>query len=905
MKYLFKGCLQIIFLAAIVTNSFAQDTLPVITENDYAKWQTLGSFSISDNGTWLSWNVSLSEGGDTLYLKNALSAKMYKYPLSAGNVFSSDSKWAACRMGYSEKEIEKMNEQKKPVRYKTRLINLESGVERVFDNIESYNFTKNADHLIMSGYANEDKTRNIYLHNLNTGVTKNIGNVTEFAVNKPGNRLAYIINAEDKKGNGVELMDLDNYAISFLSNDTSVYKSLVWEREGNVLMFLKAFTDTSYVEENHCLFIVRNIFTKPEIKTFNPISTAEFPGEMRIKETYRPSVSDDYRFMFFGAYDWTKKEKKDKKSEEAEEKLPGVDIWHWKDDPIQPRQKNTYNSDKDFIYLHAWNTETNRIVRITSDTLRQATITGGGHHAVISDDTPYKPLFREPTSDYYIADAETGNRKLFLSAFSSQVGSSPGGKYLLYFKDKNWWVYDIRKDSHLNLTGAIDTEFWNTRDDSPLEVKPPFGNGGWLKDDKALFVYDEFDVWKLYPDGSKPVRLTSGKENKIRFRIQRLDSEYPYIDGSEALYFSASGDLTKESGYYRMTVKDKFEKLIYENRSISGLRKAEKSDFFVYRSETYSESPNIFRTVGSFTDPLKISDTNPQQAKFAWGKSELIDFKNRDGKQLQGALFYPAKYEPGKKYPMIVYIYEIRSNVVNQYVSPSLKSAYNTTNYTSQGYFVFQPDIVYKTNHPGESAADCVIPAVEAVLKTGMIDEKKIGLMGHSWGAYQTSFIITQTDMFAAAVAGAPLINMISMYNEIYWNTGNPNQNIFEISQGRLRDPWWVRLEEYMSNSPMFQAQKIQTPLLVAFGTSDGAVDWHQGIEMFTTMRRMEKPYIMLVYDSENHSLAKKENQIDYTKKVKEFFNHHLLGDKPEEWIQKGKKYLEKKILEEKAAEKK
>jgi len=670
-------------------------------------------------------------------------------------------------------------------------------------------------------------------------------------------------------------------------------------------MFLKAFIDTSYVEDNHILFIVRNIYIKPEIKSFNPSTDTDFPAGLRIKETYRSSVSDDHRIMFFGAYEWTKKEKKDKKPGEAEEKLPGVDIWHWKDDPIQPRQKNTYSADKDFTYLYAWNPETDQVIRITNDTIRQATITGDGLHAVISDDTPYKPAFREPTYDYYLADVTTGNKKLLLSNFTSLYGSSPGGKYILYFKDKNWWVYDISKGSHINLTEGIDTDLWNTRDDSPLEVKPPFGNGGWLKDDKALFVYDEYDVWKISMDGSKPLRLTNGKENRIRFRIQRLEYEYPYIDGSKPLYFSASGDITKESGYYRMTVKNKLEKLIYENKSISSLRKAEKSDFFLYRAETYSESPNIYRTDATFTNPEKISDTNPQQSKFAWGKSELINFKNRDGKDLQGALFYPAKYEAGKKYPMIVYIYEIRSNVVNQYVSPSLKSAYNTTNYTSQGYFVFQPDIVYKTNHPGESAADCVIPAVEEVLKTGMINEKKIGLIGHSWGAYQTSFIITQTDLFAAAVAGAPLINMISMYNEIYWNSGSPNQNIFEISQGRLRDPWWVQLEDYMANSPMFQAQKIKTPLLVAFGTSDGAVDWHQGIEMFTTMRRMEKPYIMLVYDGENHSLAKKENQLDYAEKVKKFFNHYLLDTKPEEWILKGKKYLEKKTEEDKAAEKK
>jgi len=893
-----------LFLLMTFTKTSAQDTLPVITEKDFAKWQNLLSFSISDDGTWISWNVSLVDGDDTLYIKNALTSKMYKYPLSTNLLFSTDSKWAVSRIGFSEKQLENMTEKKTPVKYKARLLNLESGKVRIFDNIESYAFTRDAGHLILSGYQSDSKTRDIYIHNLKTGTTKNIGNISEYGVNKPGNRLAYITSTENKKGNSVELMNLDNYTISFLDNDTCIYRNLVWEREGKVLMFMKAFTDTSFVEESHMVFAVRNIYEKPDIKTYNPASDSNFPDSMFIKDTYKPSVSDDYKTVFIGIFNWTKKEKKDKKPAETP-KIPGVDIWHWKDDPIQPRQKNTYTTDKNYTYLCAWNIDSRKLVRITDDTLRQASITGDGHYAVATNDFPYKPLFRESVYDHYIINTLTGEKKLLLKNFSSLNGSSPAGKYVLYFKDKNWWVYDIYKSAHINLTKGIETVFWNTRDDSPRDIKPPFGSGGWFKDDKALLVYDEFDVWKIPMDGSKPVRLTRGKEDSTIFRATRLSYEYPYIDGTKDLYFSASGDLTKKSGYFRLTTKNVFEKLLFENKAVSGLRKAEKSDFFVYRAETYSLSPNVYRVPASFTNPLKITDTNPQQSGFKWGKSELVNFRNRDGKPLQGALFYPANYEPGKKYPMIVYIYEIRSNVLNNYVVPSPRSPYNTTNYSSQGFFIFQPDIVYKTNHPGESAVNCVVPAVEEVLKTGMIDEKKIGIMGHSWGAYQTSFIITQTDLFSAAVAGAPLIDMISMYNEIYWNTGGPNQNIFEISQGRLREPWWVQMEEYMANSPMFQAQGIKTPLLVAFGTSDGAVDWHQGIEMFTTMRRMEKPYIMLVYDGENHSLAKKENQLDYAKKVNEFFNHYLLGEEPEEWIIKGRKYLDKKTEEDKAAEKK
>jgi len=366
-----------------------------------------------------------------------------------------------------------------------------------------------------------------------------------------------------------------------------------------------------------------------------------------------------------------------------------------------------------------------------------------------------------------------------------------------------------------------------------------------------------------------------------------------------------NGDKTKWSGYAVLTPKGKYKELVYKDMAIAGLRKAKEADKVLFTKQTYADSPDIFVTTGSFKKETQLSATNLQQEDYHWGRSELMEYTNRDGKKLQGALYYPANYEEGKKYPMIVYIYEIRSTGVHRYVSPSDKSAYNTTNFTTDGFFIFQPDIIYKTNHPGESAVDCVVPAVEEMLKTGMIDKDKIGIMGHSWGAYQTSFIITQTDLFSAAVAGAPLIDMISMYNEVYWNSGSPNQNIFETSQGRLREPWWNLMDEYMDNSPMFNADKITTPLLVAFGNKDGAVDWHQGIEMFTTMRRMEKPYIMLVYEGENHGLRKKENMKDYCSKTREFFEHHLLGKDAEPWIVKGKTFMQKKKEEALNKEKK
>lgn len=895
MKNQSKLALSIIFIGLSLISFGQKKDLKI---EDYAKWQNLGAYTVSENGSWTSWHVRLVDGDDTLYVKNIESDKSYKYALSTNQTFSSDARWLSMQVNYSEKDQEKMRENKKEIKNKLRLLNLASGEERIFNDIQSSQFSKNGKHLLMSAYPDKTtKTRDIYLVNLEDGAIKSFGNIKEYAINKNGDWLAYIIDSKAKLGNGIELFDLNTYNLKTINSDTTTYSDLNWEKEGKAFSFLKAFSDTGFVEDNHILFAVTDLYGSQKVKEFKPSGNPAIPDNMRIRETYTPIFSEDMSILYFGVYVWTKKDKDRGKNED---KLPGVDIWHWKDDPIQPRQQVTYSrAEANFTYMFAWNINTDNIVRISDDEFKTPRLTGDGKNVIVRSDLAYKPQFRTALRDFYIVDAITGVKTEIIKGFSAIYGSSPGGKFLYYFKDKAWWLYDIAANKHKNMTSGINVDLWNIRDDHPVEIKPPFGFGGWYKDENSFLVYDEYDIWKVYSDGSQPQLLTEGRENEIRYRVARLDYENNYLKSSEDLYISATGDKSKWSGYSKISVKGKFKDLIYNNEAISGLRKAKKAEKFLFTKQTYSDSPDIFIAGMDLKKPVQVSATNLQQKDYFWGRSELVEYTNRDGKKMQGALYYPANYQEGKKYPMIVYIYEIRSTGVHRYVSPSDASAYNTSNYTSSGFFIFQPDIVYKTNHPGESAVDCVVPAVEEVLKTGMIDKDKIGIMGHSWGAYQTSFIITQTDLFTAAVAGAPLIDMISMYNEIYWNSGSPNQGIFETSQGRLREPWWDIMDEYMDNSPMFNAGNIKTPLLVAFGNKDGAVDWHQGIEMYTTMRRMEKPYIMLVYDGENHGLRKKENRKDYCKKTREFFEHMLLGKDAETWIIEGKTLMQKKREEE------
>ena len=639
---------------------------------------------------------------------------------------------------------------------------------------------------------------------------------------------------------------------------------------------------------------------------------------MRIYSGSGLMLSNDMTTAFFGLKKWTVNplaKKEDKKPGDSltqkdsvridstralvkkgpADKLAPVDVWHWKDPEIQPRQKITYRQDTVFSYLSAWNMDNNTFFQLAKELAPQAEINGNQKYVLVYTDKKYRPAFKEDYADAYLVNVKTGEEKLIfekvIQGYYNFPQSSPDGKYFIYFKDKNWWSYNVASGKNINLTGDVKTDFWDVRDDHPAS-RPAVGGGGWLKNDREVLLYDEYNVWSVNPDGKGVRKLTEGEKDETVYRVTRLDTEDPFIDDSKPGFFTAYGDKTKKYGYYKFS-KDKVEKLLFEDMYVNRLVKAKDANAFLYVKQDYSRSPALYVT-DDFTTVKQVVATNPQQQNYYWGKSELVSFTNKKGKKMQGALYYPANYEAGKKYPMIVYIYEILSNTVHNYFAPSRRSPYNTTNFTSTGYFVFRPDIVYEINDPGMSAVNCVVPAVEEVLKTGMIDKDKVGIMGHSWGAYQTSFLITQTNIFKAAIAGAPLTNLISMSNSIYWNSGVPDSKIFETSQGRFSGPWYETMQDHIRNSPMFNAANIQTPLLVTFGDKDGAVDWHQGIEMYSTMRRMQKPMILLVYADENHGFTKKEDQIDYQRRQKEFFDYYLLGKPGEKWITEGVPYQDK-----------
>jgi len=912
-----------------------ESTTRALTPADYGKWESLGFGSeVSRDGKWVVYSVNRVNEENELRIAPLDRDTTIVVPFAQSPSFSEDSHWLAYAIGVSPKEQQRLEKAKKPIHTRLGLRNLLTGDTLSIADVAAFTFSHDSRSLAMRRYPPEGvrdrKARGVDLvvRDLANGVEVNFGNVSEYAWQDKGGLLAMLIDAEGELGNGVAVFDPASGRLRTLESKRTRYERLTWREDDDDLAAMRVRgTDKRYKDSTYVVVAWRDLAgDRATPFVFDPDSTAGFPTDMRVVTYAGIRWSDDARILYFGIKEreLAKQESKDttaapdsaetakdsaaskagrKPAAEEPDEPSTVEIWHARDVEIYPEQKVRANQDRRRNHLIAWQLNAGRFVRLGTDLTEDVTLAKGDRWAIGTDRTPYDSdrMFGPVYQDLYRIDVATGNASLLMKKVQYNFGPSSAGKYLFYLMDDQYWTVDLASGKQTNVTDGLPTSFVNRKDDHPVEQKPPFGTGGWTKDDRSVLVYDEYDVWEIRPDGSGATRLTDGAADSVRYRRVRLDPDEKFVDTGKPIYLSTYGDRSKRYGYSRL-VGRRLERLVWEDANVGRLDKAKDADVYVYVSQDFDRSPNLYVAGPTLANARQVSHTNPFQSDYRWGHAELIDYQNDWGEDLQGALFYPADYEPGKQYPMIVYIYEIRSPSVHQYVVPSSRSAYNTTVWTSQGYFVLQPDIVYRDRDPGRSAVAAIVPAVNKVLETGMVDAKKVGLTGHSWGGYQTAFVVTQTDIFAAAVAGAPLTDLVSMYLSVYWNSGSTDARIFEISQGRMEVPFWEDMDAYVANSPVFHVEQLHTPLLVAQGTEDGAVDFNQGVEYYNAARRAAKDFVFLVYEGENHGNAKKPNQIDYHNRIMDWFNHYLKGDPAPEWISKGVSFLDQERAKKKDA---
>ena len=663
---------------------------------------------------------------------------------------------------------------------------------------------------------------------------------------------------------------------------------------------MKGVEHDDYEDPLYSVVGFRGMDGTPSKSVYDPVEDDSFPAGMTIASTRSPSWSEDLGTLVFGIVEAEMTEEAKRRAEEGDDETeegepgeeeesdetekgepgdeeesdeprrsgrgdnepekPDLVIWHWKDDRLQSMQQVQETRDRNFSYVAVYHVDRGRFVRLADDGLRNVTMAPQQKFAIGRDVSRYElmgNLDGRRYTDLYVVNADTGERTMALERARWLNAVSPDGSHILYFDNGDYNSYEFATGTHYNITEDVDTSFINTEDDHNIQ-DPPILAIGWTKGGESVLLYDNWDIWNVPVHGGEGVNLTiNGEDELIRYRRRlRLDPDEEGIDLSEDVYLAPYGEWTKKSGIGRIVAGTTgVEMLRWEDVAYSGLIKAEDADVFAYTMADNARYPDYYVTDASFADSEKLTDANPRQSDFTWSAgARLIDYESEQGDKLQAALFLPADYQPGESYPTIVYIYEKLSQGLNNYAQPSA-NGFNKSVYTSNGYAVLMPDIVYKINDPGMSAVWCVVPALDAAIETGVVDGDNVGLHGHSWGGYQTSFLITQTDQFAAAVAGAPLTNMISMYSSIYWNSGGGNMAIFESSQGRFTGDYLEATDAYIRNSPVFFADRVKTPLILLHNDPDGAVDWNQGIEYYNTLRRLGKDVVMLQYVSENHGL--------------------------------------------------
>ena len=914
---------------------------PTLTVDDYGQWESLGGGTLSPDGRWLAVGISRVNQENELRIHATDSDSVVVVPYATRPVFSSDNRWLAYLIGVSPDERERMQEARQTVKTKLGLLNLQTGEQETIDDIQSFSFCHDGLYMALRLFKPEGRESDgvdVLVRDMTTGRrTITLGNVAQMAWQDEGHLIAMTMDTDDRMGNGVSLYNALTGQMRTLDADEATYRHLSWREDEADLVVLKTYSDEEHEDTAHVVMAWRDL-DDDDSRAFvlDPRADegAMVPAGMRVVEHRRPSWSEDGNTIFLGlqerrpvegAEDEEAEGEGEEEGEEGEgegegegdeegegdgaaarggadeeEDPPGVEIWHTKDvDPVpQQRVRDRFLRQENDI--GRWQLDEGSFLQLGGDHADGASIVEGGRHMIARDETPYDvdAMFRQQYFDLYVVDVATGQRELVKERLFQSNGTSPGGRYLLWFEGEDYFTHDLESGETVNITEGLEGQFVNYDVTPTREQMPSFGTSGWLEDDEAVLINDRFDVWEVRPDGSGGRRLTNGAEDEVRHRVLRMDFEADAFDPDEPLYYSTYGEWTKKSGFSRAERGDTPEALIWEDAAFGGFgggfQKAEDADVYVYRTERFDDSPDYFVTRNDdLSDARQVTNTNPFHDDYAWGRTQLIDYENEWGRKLQGSLVYPANYVEGEKYPMIVYHYEMLSQGTHRYVAPRETNYYNVQAWSQEGYFVLQPDIVYRDRRPGQSNVETLRPAVAAAVATGMIDPEKVGLIGHSWGGYQTTFFVTQDDLFASAVAGAPLTNLMSMYLSFYWNSGGTDARIFEISQGRMQVPWWEDWDSYYNNSPVHHIQNLNTPLLMMFGDQDGAVEFNQGVEFYNAARRAGKNMVMLVYEGENHGLAREPNQKDYRNRIMQWFAHYLKGEPAPDWITKGLSYIE------------
>ena len=905
-------------------------------------WNTIGSPSLSPDGAWLVFVLTAMEGDPVLTIRAAREGAEPMTFRGTDPRFTSDSRFVVYEVPPVEAVVDSLRREgkrgdalpKDTLAFAEVAALLGGGAQpRIVGAIENFRVAGDGSWVAYKPVEEEDEAADeaeeapeeeepeeeeeeggeaddedekekdegsaLVLLNLGTGDEARYEKVTDYFFADEAAVLAFATSAEDGEGDGVFVITLDDMSRHAVLEGLGNYEQLAIAEDGSQVAFLSDRDD--YEAEQAEFTLYHGAGPSWSGAAMANSATEGVPEGWWVSENGNVGFSDGGGRVRFGTAPRPEPEEED---ETLDDDKVNLDVWNWKDPYLQPMQLVQANQERNRTYSAVVHLDGGAVVQLgTPDvpTVRFAA-EGDAAFAVGATDVPYRQLISWDGryNDVYAIDVATGERRMVAEMVKGFGGASisPMGGYASWWdgEARHWMVAPLQGGDAMAASADVPHAVWNELDDHP-DLPPPYGPAFWTEGDNALLFYDRYDAWRFEPVTGETTNLTNGagRESGTRFRYARTDFEDPAIAEGDALWqaFHYTG---KQSGFHRGSTDRAAtpEPVIMADKTFRFRGKADDADRWLVTREDFREFPDLWVTGGegvdiAFDEMVRMSDANPQQADYRWGSAEIVEWHSNDGTPLQGILFTPDDFDPSTQYPMMVYFYERMSDGIHQHrsVRPG-GSSVSVPFYVSRGYVVFIPDIPYEIGYPGESALDAVVPGVLSLVARGFVKEDKIGVQGHSWGGYQIAYMVTKTNLFAAAEAGAPVSNMTSAYGGIRWQSGMSRMFQYERTQSRIGGTLWESTNEYLHNSPVFYADKIHTPVLMMHNDEDGAVPWYQGIEMFVAMRRLQKPVWMLNYNGQGHGLSREADRKDWAIRMQQFFDHYLMDAPAPVWMEEG-----------------
>jgi len=882
----------------------------------YDHWQRITTPTISPDGKAVLYSITPQQGDASLVLSETNGRKLNIVPRGEAGQFTNDGQFAISliKPPFSVVRQAKIKKKKKYQMPLDSLAIITLANQSVYKapRVRSYKLPDESSAYI--AYLELDTTSKdtmhqsgiLHLRQLATGQENTFEQVSDYYFDPAGNQLVFIRSSQDSlqhnvSNAGVFLYQIPQKNLKKISQGRGTYQQFAFDQTGTQLAFVAEKSPKKALQKPYSLYYYTAGTDTAHIVA--SISSSGMPTNWNVSGNGAIQFSQNGEKLFFGIAPIPPI----KDTTIVDFEVAQVDIWNWKDDYLQPKQLVDLKKDREKSYLSVMYPKRGRnIIPLGSLDIPNVVLTDDANQTYALGITNIGKRVAaqwegNSPKDIYLISTTDGSKKKIASDIYGPIELSPTGLFAVWFNmaTKQWNSYDISTNRLQILNTDLPVSFADEDNDSPT-FPTPYGIAGWAAADKEVYIYDKYDIWSFALNGTDVRLLTNGagRSNQITFRYvstkpklgRAKHSRYVMIDPHEPLLLSAFNHTNKEHGFYFSNPRNKRDpkEAVIGPYTYRAVASSADGQTFIYTKENYVLPPDLYVS-GNFKNETQLSAINLQQKQYNWGTAELVKWTTPAGHEASGILYKPEDFNPAKKYPLIAYFYEKLSDGLYNYIPPEpTASRLNISYFVSNGYLVFAPDIHYQIGHPAKSAEEYVNSGVSELAKFPWVDEKRLGIQGQSWGGYQVAHLITSTNLYAAAWAGAPVVNMTSAYGGIRWGSGLNRQFQYEKTQSRIGQNLWDGYDLYIENSPLFHLQSVNTPVVIMANDHDGAVPWYQGIEMFTALRRLGKPVWLLNYNGEEHNLVKRQNRKDIQIREQQFFDHYLKGKPAPVWLEKG-----------------